>query len=500
MEKDSFQADPAGKTHTKRWVVIFLVIGALRIASTYRTFSETIDEPVHFSAGLEILARHQYTVQYHNPPLPRLMFAIGPWLDGTRYDRIDPPYDHLKSVFQSPRGYLRTLALARMGNLIFFLIAAVATWMWARKEAGEAAALATLFLFTTEPVILGYSGLVTHDAAAIAGVALAILALLRWIERPTIVNAILLGAAFGFGVACKFSCIAFTPLACGAILLVRIIRQRRAQWLQIVILIVVVPVIAAAVVWVSYGFSINKFIIGVRSLAAVNRGPYTTYLFGHASTKGWWWYFPVTVLLKTTLPLLLLVVAALFAKQKRVVFESLVAAVAILAMAMTSPLDLGIRYVLPIFVPLSVAAGIGLVQMFNQRRAAAALLIAWQLAASALAHPDYFPYFNELAGREPSRFLIDSNLDWGQDVLRLSKEVRRLKIDSLGVALFSNSDLDALGFPPRFTANAFVPTTGWTAISEHIYRMDRAERSGWRWLDGRPYRLVGKSIRLYNVQ
>src|SRR5205085_9871314 len=45
MEKGSFQADSAGKTHARRWAIILTSIAAVRIASTYTTFSETIDEP-----------------------------------------------------------------------------------------------------------------------------------------------------------------------------------------------------------------------------------------------------------------------------------------------------------------------------------------------------------------------------------------------------------------------------------------------------------------------
>jgi 4-amino-4-deoxy-L-arabinose transferase-like glycosyltransferase len=487
-------------TRAKGLALLLIVIAAVRIVSTYTTFSETIDEPVHFAAGLEIYERHQYTVQRLNPPLPRLAFALLPWLDGTRFDRIDPVSGHLQDVFQSPRGYLRTLALARAGNLIFFIIAALATWMWARRELGDNAATAALLLFTTQPILLGYSGLVTHDTAAIAGVGLAILALLRWIDRPAAANAALLGAAWGFGMACKFSCIPFTPAACAAIFIVRMswerdARQRRRPMLAT---ITIVPIVAAGVVWASWGFDFPAFIDGMQQMIAINSKEMDTYLFGRLYTKGSIWYFPAALMLKTTLAFLMFVVAALFAKGKRVVTECFAATAAMLAVSMTSPLDLGIRYVLPVFVPLSVAAGAGVVAMWERRRAAAAVLLAWQLIASAVAHPDYFPYFNELAGPDPSRFLIDSNLDWGQDMLRLSKVLRESSVKHVGVALFTNSNLDALHLPPRHGLNGFVPESGLFAISEHLYRMD-GTRGAWRWMKDRPYQRVGKSIRLYNI-
>ena len=156
------------------------------------------------------------------------------------------------------------------------------------------------------------------------------------------------------------------------------------------------------------------------------------------------------------------------------------------------------RYVLPVFVPLCVAAGAGVVAMYERRRAAVVVLMAWQVVASAIAHPDYFPCFNELAGRDPSRFLIDSNLDWGQDMLRLSKALGKRKVQHVGIALFTNCDFDALHIPQRHGLNGFVPENGWIAISEHLYRMD-GTRGAWWWLRDHPYQRVGKSIRVYNI-
>ncbi|HXO42781.1 MAG TPA: glycosyltransferase family 39 protein, partial [Thermoanaerobaculia bacterium] len=48
---------------------------------------------------------------------------------------------------------------------------------------------------------------------------------------------------------------------------------------------------------------------------------------------------------------------------------------------------------------------------------AAGGLVAWLVASSFSVHPHYLAYFNELAGGPANgwRWLIDSNLDWGQD-------------------------------------------------------------------------------------
>jgi 4-amino-4-deoxy-L-arabinose transferase-like glycosyltransferase len=515
-----------------RWSMILLAVAVVRIAATYTVFSETLDEPVHLAAGLEIYTRHVYVVQNLNPPLPRLLFALGPLLDGVRLDGLDPIWDRLSEVFQKGKGYRRTLALARAGNLLFFLIAAVAVWMWARKEAGELAGLATMFLFTTEPVVLGYFGLIAHDGAAAAGVALAMLAFLRWIESPSVVNAILLGAAYGFGIACKFSCIVFIPLACVAVLITRVILDRRlpGQPLRLLATTVLIPMMAGLIVWASYGFAIGEatdfgaealarvgihgrvpapvFITGLARLAHINKGEYNSFLFGSSSKTGWWWYFPAAMALKTTVSLLLLAIAGLFATWsvpafRRLYIQSVAAAAAMLAISTTSHLDIGIRYVLPVYVPLSVAGGVAIVSLLQKRNRwlhyAGIGLIAWQLGASVRAHPDYFPYFNAFAGSDPSRYLIDSNLDWGQDLLRLAKVTRQLHIERLGIALFASGDPNALHLPERYWLNPRAPSMGWVAISDHLYRME-GTRGDWQWLRGHPHRMVGKSIRLYYMQ
>jgi len=51
---------------------------------------------------------------------------------------------------------------------------------------------------------------------------------------------------------------------------------------------------------------------------------------------------------------------------------------------------------------------------------ALAVLVAWLAGSSLLSHPDYLAYFNEFAGGEPQNILVDSDLDWGQDIKRLS--------------------------------------------------------------------------------
>src|SRR5688572_17108411 len=141
-----------------------IVAGMLLIASTYRVFSATADEAMHLSAGLELFTQQRYTYQLENPPLPRVVFAFTPWRSGFQFDPRLALTDQLKRVFHRGGEYSRNLAIARAGNLPFFLLAAIATCFWARRELGAAGAFVASLLFALQPVVLGYSSVVSHDA------------------------------------------------------------------------------------------------------------------------------------------------------------------------------------------------------------------------------------------------------------------------------------------------------------------------------------------------
>jgi len=454
--------------------VAIIVIAAVRVAATYNVFSETNDEPMHISAGLQIFEQHRYDFHLVNPPLPRLLFAAGARAFGARLQ----PEGFSKTLASG--SYPSTLIAARAANLLFLLIALVAAWAWARREAGDAAAFLTLLLLANEPSLLGHAGLATHDVAAVAGVALSLWAFSR--RDP-----LLLGAAYGFAVLCKFSCIGFVPAACAAILLVRRERPRLRE-------LAVVFATAAVVVCAGYGFFVGRFFQGLAGVYDIDRGAVLSYFHGQISAHGWWYYFPAAVALKTTLPLLALGVASVFVSRAR---PYAAAAAAMLLLTTQSTLDIGVRYVLPLYVPLALAAAVTLTSI--RIRAVAAGLVAAQIAVAALAHPDYLAYFNVLAGREPSRWLVDSNLEWGQDAKRLAAAARELHVDRLKLSIMIIADPDALDLPPCEAVSPAFPTHGWIAVGEHSYRVVQTQFGGRLWLDDLPYRRVGKSIRLYRV-
>lgn len=469
----------------KKAALALIVLSMLRVAASWTALSATVDEPMHVSAGLQFYTQRVYTYQPENPPLPRLVFALPALLGGMDFDPNRSIDQQLLRVFYSDDRYKTNLVLGRAGNLVFFLIGSIAVWLWARRISGETAGFIATLLFTFQPMIAGHAGLATHDLPATAGVALALLAFARWLDEQTVRRALWFGAAFGFAVLCKFSCLGFVPAACIAMYVVR----RDVRWRALAPSFIAALTAMLFVIWAGYAFTIDPLIAGVKGLAAVNRAGHFGFLFGDVRTTGWWHYFPAAVALKSTLASLVL---ALFARRRGL--EPMAATIAILLVAMPSHLNIGVRHVLPLYAPLAVAGAAGALA-FRRRWIAVALLV-WHTGASAIAGRDAFPYFNEAAGRHPERLLLDSNLDWGQDALRLKRVLREKQVDRVGLAVLGWHDWDALGYPPHYAVQRDVRSQGWVAVSEHLLGVAR----GAPWLEGRRYERVGTSIRLYRIE
>ena len=92
--------------------------------------------------------------------------------------------------------------------------------------------------------------------------------------------------------------------------------------------------------------------------------------------------------------------------------------------ALTSHLNIGHRHLLPLYPAVFILAGVavGTLRISTRRRlAVAATAAGLQFAAAAGTYPHYLAYFNAIAGGPANghRLLVDSSLDWGQDLSRV---------------------------------------------------------------------------------
>src|SRR5207248_11714635 len=112
---------------------------AARVATTYRVFSQTNDEPFHLAAGYDFLLTGRQTSDPQHPPLARVFFAL-PFL------RTPPPAstDGLtrgNALLLRDDRYTQNLGRARIGNLLFLAIGIAAVALWARHLISPAAGL-----------------------------------------------------------------------------------------------------------------------------------------------------------------------------------------------------------------------------------------------------------------------------------------------------------------------------------------------------------------------
>ena len=507
-------------------VALILLISVARIASTHLVFAQTLDEPVHVAAGHEWLTKGYYHLDFQHPPQPRVLFAL-PFLKVTP-EHPNHPSEYGNDLYATGDRYIHNVAAARRGNLVYVIAAGLALAALTRKMFGEAAACVALLLFFSLPPVLAHGGLATTDMAAAAGFAVALYALLMWTENPTWVRSILFGAAIAFGICCKYSFVVFFPVA----MVVELIASKRFAPRQLLVVIVS----AVFVTWAAFRFSVstmaeaNPDAHGMAHAAGIpeqwtdvtlpapdlamgflvvrfhNRIGHPAFLLGKTSTTGWWYYFPIALAVKTPIPYLLLAAAGawLLISRRRHLSHLVAIAGVILAIAMCSRINIGVRHILPIYVPMSMIAAYAAIELWRAGRAArvaTAAVIGWMLVAVAVAHPDYLPWMNVFAGRQPYHVLLDSNFDWGQDIWRLARICRERGITSIDYAVVTDVRPASIGITGGHPLDENTPSHGWFVVSEQNIELARAKNpAAFAWLDRMPsFERVGKTLRLYHA-
>jgi hypothetical protein len=161
--------------------------------------------------------------------------------------------------------------------------------------------------------------------------------------------------------------------------------------------------------------------------------------------------------------------------------------------------------VLVLYPLLAIGAAYAGVRLWNAprpglARGALAVLLAWQATALWLPYPDYLAYFNPLAGRHPERVLIDSDLDWGQDMRRMERELRDRGVHQFSFVYRGTADLIREDLPPFTMLPPNLPTTGWVAVDLLAKLMMSPGGAGYAWLDQyAPVKRIGKTIDLYYI-
>ena len=477
-----------------RWLALSLIaLASLRIADTYRTLSYTVDEPAHLACGMEWLDLHTYTLEPQHPPLARVMTAVLPRLFGSRSQKLKDLWPEGLAILSAGNRLERTLTLSRLGILPFFWLACWLAFAWTKRVAGAAAAVVAVFLLTMTPTVLAHAGLATTDMPLTAMLLLSVYHGWLWVLDPSGRRSVYFGATIGLAVITKFSALAFLPSTGVAALSLWMwlehpaFRQLLALAARRAVPLAFALATAILTVWAAYRFSFGKsvmfsirvpapeFFNGIDQVRLHNASGHMTYLMGQVNTIGWPQFYAVALGVKTPLLVLALGLAGLWlllrGKQLRdYLLPGTVLGILVFSSFFTN-IRIGTRHVLPVFVVLARSGGVAvqwLLHRFDVSMARIGLaLLGGALAVSSFAaHPDYLGYFNLIATSKPQAFLVDSDLDWGQDVKRLGEKLQALGASEVYFNQFAPGDLQKLyGFPAIHPLDVNGPRPGWNAVS-----------------------------------
>jgi hypothetical protein len=476
------------QAHHRTAIVLTLltsVIAAVRIGSTWRIFNETTDEAYHIACGMQWLSAGRYTYETQHPPLARIVVALGPYLDGAKFSNLPTGYEEGGRMLKEAPDYYGLLTRARAGNLLFYFLGCLGVWLLARRCGGTIVAAVSVGLFTLIPVVLGHAGMATTDMALSACLALAFWGWQQWLDLPgDPKRAALAGTATGLAMVSKFSSVLFLPAMLAPVLVWRWWRKDLNANARLGLLKAAgcAAVAFFFVCWPVYRFDLTpartppdrKFFLldllidrigrhiggtermhdvaywflglhlplggmikGIGEVYQHNWDGHSAYLFGQLSQQGWWYFFPIVLAIKTPLALAILAIAGAvvaFRERNRSALECLMAAAAIVLVSMASNVNIGVRHVLPVYLLISVLAGLAVVRLWKSRKLTVAALCFWMLAGSVAAHPDYLADFNLLAMGKPERIVADSDLDWGQDLHRATLMLRERGVREAWIA------------------------------------------------------------------
>ena len=426
-------------------VAVLLLAVAAQVVLSMMQESATSDEVPHLAAGYTYLKTGDYRLNYEHPPLVKMIAAL-PLLALDLDLNLEHPSWENRHEWSFGEGFInrnkvpaKTIIFwGRVPMVLLALMLGLLVYKWASEIYGVKAGLIALFLYAFCPNILGNAPLVTLDVGNTLFMVLSLYTFYHFLRRPRALSAVLAGCALGLALSSKMTSLNLLPIY--FILTVIFLLKREVPGTSPRRLILgggLVIGLAAVVILLAYRVtSVHYYLDSVRYFVKdVGSGGRPAFLFGHYSTNGWYYYFLAAMLVKTPIPSLILIGVAvvLLARRRRVSFSEyclLVPVVFFLSVASLSRLQLGLRYILQIYPFLFIFTGgmiAGLVFEKTSRRRFAPIvvgvLLVWYCAGTLRTFPHYLAYFNELVGGPKNGYkcLLDSNLDWGQDLPSLAK-------------------------------------------------------------------------------
>lgn len=450
--------------------------------------SVTADEILHVTGGYFYNRYGDYRIQPENGVLPQrwaglpanLLGAPSPPLDHNVYWRTsDAQVLGHQFFYETGRDHWPFLMAGRALISLFSAATGLLIFCWARQLFGPSAGFFSLTLYVLCPNVLAHAALATSDTAAVFFLLASVAAFWRHLTHPTWRTGLLSAVAFALACVAKYSAVLLLPMM-ALMLGWRVLRdpaETRHRWWKLALTGVATHAgFATFTIWAFYGFRYSAFAPGLppadHFLAPWERiFPYiglqgrvveffrswhllpepflygyswvvwasrarSAFLAGEYSLLGWVSFFPLTFFWKTPLAILGAALAGLIAlvgRWRKVNWEPLVPLLVLFGVywgfSLTSHLNIGHRHILPtypvLFIWLGALLAPGVLPAFA-RIALPTVIILGQLVANLRAAPNYLSFFNTFAGGPSNgyRLLVDSSLDWGQDLPALTHWLR----------------------------------------------------------------------------
>jgi 4-amino-4-deoxy-L-arabinose transferase-like glycosyltransferase len=266
----------------------------------------------------------------------------------------------------------------------------------------------------------------------------------------------------------------------------------------------------------------------------------TTYFMGQVSADSWKSYFPIVYFIKNPLAFhiltLIAIIYALWLIKKpwknplsRIIewirnhfteFSMLTFLAIYWTTSLVSNLNIGVRHLMPIFpfTILLVSAMIAklLKEPFLKLKYVILTgLFLWQFISVISIYPHFLAYFNESIGGPDNgyKYVVDSNLDWGQDLKRLESWIDKNGINKIYLDYFGG------GNTSYYLGEKYIqwwgtkkpeelPKGSYLAVSVNQLQGGRATPTKgfdqpsdyYRWLDNyTPIAKIGYSIFIYKI-
>lgn len=493
--------------------------------------SATYDEILYFGIGKYLLLNQKWDVMgsivhppltYYLNSLPLLFVDEDPRLweydKNTKRDLIFLGASDVlrgQGILMSPENRDdRILILSRLMTLLVGVLLGFYVYRFARDLYGEWGGMLSLFLFTFCPNMLALSGNAVPDIPLTAFSFIFIYYLRKCLRDSTYRNILLAGTYLGLALLTKFPALLLLPV--GGLLCLAVAWTERRPFVKPALIICAV---AFLLLFAGYGFQITPFLQGLEYRnAQIGRG-HLSFLAGEYSVHGWWYYYPVAFLLKTPLAFIVLLCTALvmLARARGAALRDslflIVPAAAVLLVFCVSSYSVALRYILPVYPFLFVLAG-SLVVYGKKFKVLIVLMALWYVSASLQIAPHYLAYFNELAGGPDKgyRYLVDGNLDWGQDLKGLKKfmdnnGIKRISLSYFGADAPSRHGID-YDWLPSYHLEDLHPERSAPAPEDQPIAVSATNLQGtylqpndqYAWLrDIQPVAKIGYSIFIYDL-